>query len=124
MTFLKTAAVAVSVIGFATVAQAANVGIGTTTMKPQGNVDIRLTIKPIVACLVAGSPSEFPDDVKIWNKGPGKIVKGTKVHWSVPYANKQGNYVLTADLDPNKTVLVSGAIGYGIEAGHDCKASY
>jgi hypothetical protein len=99
------------------VAQAAGGGISTT---PAGGGKIQL--KMVAACRVAGTPSEFPDDIYIDNKGAGTIVKGTKINWSVPFANKSGNYPLAADLKAGKSVFLSGALGGGVEAGKECTA--
>jgi len=78
----------------------------------------------IVGCDVAGSPSEFPDDIKIINKGFGPLVAGTKVKWSVPSAGKAGVYTLGAGLASGQAVVVSGVLGAGIEAGRPCTAKF
>ena len=83
----------------------------------------KIKIGAIPACAVAGTPSEFPDDVMIVNKGLAPLAAGTEVHWSVPSAGKQGNYTLAAALAPGKGVYVSGVLGGGVEAGRPCKAS-
>jgi hypothetical protein len=84
----------------------------------------KLSLLKIVGCTVAGSPSEFPDDVKIVNKGLGALAAGTKVKWSVPSAGKAGVYTLNASLAPGYAVLVSGVLGAGIEAGRPCTAKF
>ena len=84
----------------------------------------KLNLMKIVGCDVAGSPSEFPDDIKIVNKGFGPLVAGTKIHWKVPSAGKQGNYTLTAGLASGKAVVVSGVLGAGIAAGETCTAKF
>jgi hypothetical protein len=81
-----------------------------------------LQVRPVVACAVQGTPSEFPDDVMIFNKGAGVIAAGTKVHWSVPFANKQGNYTLASALQPGKGVFLGGVLPGGVEAGKPCAA--
>jgi len=78
----------------------------------------RMIVK--ASCAVAGTPSEFPDDVTIYNDGTTNIAMGTKFHWSVPFAGKQGNYTLTAALAPKHGAMVSGALGSGVEAGKTC----
>lgn len=83
----------------------------------------KLLLRPIAACVVAGTPSEFPNDISIVNKGATIIKAGTTVKWSVPFANAKGSYKLTADLAAGKSVFLSGVIPGGVEAGHDCKAS-
>jgi hypothetical protein len=84
----------------------------------------RLNLMKIVGCNVAGSPSEFPDDIKIINKGFGPLVAGTKVKWSVPSAGKAGVYTLGAGLAAGQAVVVSGVLGAGIEAGRPCTAKF
>ena len=80
-------------------------------------------IGAVPGCAVAGTPSEFPDDIMIVNKGLASMPAGTKVHWSVPSVGKQGNYTLAAALAPGKGVFLSGVLGGGVEAGKSCKAS-
>lgn len=82
-----------------------------------------LQLKKIVTCMVAGSPSEFPDDLWFFNKGIGAIAKGTKVQWSLPGTTKTGQFVLQADLPMGQAVFAGGILGNGYEAGHACKAT-
>ena len=84
----------------------------------------KLNLMKIVDCDVAGSPSEFPDDIKIINKGFGPLVAGTKVKWSVPSAGKAGVYTLGAGLASGKAVVVSGVLPGGIAAGEACNANF
>jgi len=84
----------------------------------------KLSLSKIVSCAVAGSPSEFPDDVKIINGGLGTLAAGTKVKWSVPSASKQGVFTLASALNPGKAVLVSGVLPGGVEAGRPCSAKF
>ncbi len=123
MSKLVTVAMAsLSVLALSTAfAQAGNTGIGGPTA---GNINPGiLQVRPAIACQVSGTPSEFPDDVMIFNKGLGPIAAGTKVHWSVPFANKQGNYTLAAALQPGKGVFLAGVLAGGVEAGKPCAAS-
>jgi hypothetical protein len=83
----------------------------------------KLMLAKTVGCSVAGTPTEFPDDIWIMNKGLVAIAAGTSVHWSVPAAGKAGNYVLPASLAPGKGVKVDGVLAGGVEAGKPCKAS-
>jgi hypothetical protein len=83
----------------------------------------RLQLAKIAGCTVAGTPVEFPDDIWIINKGLGKLVAGTKVQWSIPgYSSYKGTHTLVADLTPGQGVKLSGVLGGGVEAGHDCAA--
>jgi len=93
-------------------------GIQVQQLNPQ-----RLQLAKIAGCTVAGTPVEFPDDIWIINKGLGKLVAGTKVKWSIPgYSSFQGTHTLVADLAAGQGVKLSGVLGGGVEAGHDCKA--
>lgn len=83
-----------------------------------------LQLKKVAGCDVAGTPSEFPDDIWLTNKGVGKLVAGTKIKWSVQgYSNFKGTHTLVADLAPGKGVHLSGVLGGGVEAGHACTAT-
>lgn len=103
--------------------------LGTSFAQAGGNgvtIDLdksKLVLRPVAGCIVAGTPSEFPNDISIVNKGATIIKAGTTVKWSVPFANAKGSYKLTADLAAGKSVFLSGVIPGGVEAGHDCKAS-
>ncbi len=76
----------------------------------------------LASCVVAGTPSEFPDDIYVQNKGNTVLAKGTAVKWSVPFAGAKGTYVLVADLAPGKGVFANHVLPGGVEAGHDCTA--
>lgn len=76
----------------------------------------------LATCEVTGSPSEFPDDIAIFNKGNTMLKAGTKVQWSVPFSGDNGTYVLVADLSAGKGVFVPGVLPGGVEAGKECKA--
>jgi hypothetical protein len=82
-----------------------------------------LQLAKVAVCEVAGTPSEFPDDIWITNKGAGKLTAGTKVNWSIPgYSALKGSHTLVASLNPGQGVKLSGVLPGGVEAGHDCKA--
>jgi hypothetical protein len=91
---------------------------GTAQQRP--NVEVKAIKK--ASCLVAGTPSEFPDDIWIENKGNTVLEAGTQVKWSVPFSGDSGVYTLVADLKAGKGVHVQGVLPGGVEAGHDCKA--
>jgi hypothetical protein len=73
-------------------------------------------------CVVQGTPTEFPDDIVITNKGAGTIAKGKVFHWTIPNTSRQGDWVLTQDLLGGKSVLASGVVGGGHPAGAKCTA--
>jgi hypothetical protein len=112
--------------GLATVLLASTIATAAGNMnnRPAGNGQVNPTpgFKK-VSCQVAGTPSEFPDDVTISNVGNVSLPAGTKIHWAVPSAQKAGVYVLTAALTPNHREMISGALPGGEQAGATCSAS-
>jgi hypothetical protein len=99
------------------VAVASQASSQVTQVKP-----LILQLNKIVTCKVAGSPSEFPDDLWFFNKGVGTIAKGTKVLWNLPGTTTKGQFVLNADLTPGKAVFAGGILGNGYEADRACSA--
>lgn len=115
MIILKIAGVATAALVLATAfAQAGNTAhISTNVIK----------LAKVAGCEVAGTPSEFPDDIWVVNKGVGKLAAGTQVKWSIPgYNNLKGTHTLVAQLNPGQGVKLSGVLPGGVEAGHACKA--
>lgn len=125
MNMLKLAALAIgAVVVSSSLAMAGNGGIRVNQID---NVEINkgvLQLAKVASCDVAGSPSEFPNDIWVTNKGAGKLDAGTKVQWSIPgYGNTyKGTYTLVAALNPGQGVHLLNVLPNGVEAGHDCKA--
>lgn len=122
MNMLKLAALAMgAVVVSSTLALAGNGGIQVNQADINKGV---LQLAKIASCDVAGSPSEFPNDIWLTNKGAGVLNAGTKVQWSIPgYGNTyKGTYTLVAALNPGKGVHLLNVLPNGVEAGHDCKA--
>jgi hypothetical protein len=122
MNMLKLAALAMgAVVVSSTLALAGNGGIQVNQVDINKGV---LQLAKIASCDVAGSPSEFPNDIWLTNKGAGVLNAGTKVQWSIPgYGNTyKGTYTLVAALNPGKGVHLLNVLPNGVEAGHDCKA--
>ena len=103
----------------------------TTTLAFAGNGGIQvntgveidrgiLQVGKFASCMVAGTPSEFPDDIRFTNKSSVKLSAGTKIKWTVQGMDT-GTYTLVADLAPGANVLATNQ-NAGIEAGRDCKA--
>ncbi|HEY9011915.1 MAG TPA: hypothetical protein VIN06_12940 [Devosia sp.] len=103
----------------------------TTTLAVAGNGGIQintgveinrgtLQLGKFASCMVAGTPSEFPDDIRFTNKSTVKLSAGTKIKWTVQGMDS-GTYTLVADLAPGAHVLATNQ-NAGIEAGRDCKA--
>lgn len=107
---------------FMTVAGAALAVLAVATVTAEAGSQMKLNLSKVVGCQVAGTPSEFPDDIVILNRGTGILAAGTKVRWSVPAAGKQGVYVLASSLAPGRGVGVHGVLGAGVEAGKPCSA--
>ena len=55
-----------------------------------------------LACLHAGPPVEFPDDIILVNKGLSTIPDGTKVLWKMSNLPKQGVYTSRHPLPPTR----------------------
>ncbi len=122
MTILKLAAVAMgTVVVSTTLALAGNGGIQID----KSNIDRgNLTVIKLAACQVAGTPSEFPNDIWVLNKGGTKLNAGTKVQWSIPgYGSAyKGTHTLVASLNPGQGVHLQNVLPNGVEAGHACTA--
>jgi hypothetical protein len=73
-----------------------------------------------IACKVAGTPSEFPDDLVLINLG-SPLAAGTTVKWKVKSAG-QGYVQLAADLPTGGSAKASGVLAGGVEAGKPCTA--
>jgi hypothetical protein len=74
----------------------------------------------ILKCSVAGTPSEFPDDLRIANAGVVAIPAGTQFKWKVQGAS--GIAALGQALQPGKSVKLNGVLDGGVEAGTVCSA--
>jgi hypothetical protein len=76
----------------------------------------------VATCEVAGTPSEFPDDIWITNRGLVTLGAGTKVRWGVDGYAYKGTHTLVADLKPGQGVHLNNVLGNGVEAGRPCTA--
>lgn len=79
-------------------------------------------------CAVAGTPIEFPDDVKIWETTGKTVPAGTKIKWTVKAGNgqivKSGQHTLAAPLGAGKVAFLSNVLPFAMPAGKEaCKAS-
>jgi hypothetical protein len=81
---------------------------------------IQLPIRK-VTCQTAGSPTEFPNGMKIFNKGNVVLAAGTKISWKFTNGGS-GVHTLAADLAPNASVFHPQANPGGIGAGAPCTA--
>jgi hypothetical protein len=63
-------------------------------------------------------------DVIIRNPGSDPIGSGASLEWSVPFARMEGSHVLTAELEPEGRLFLSGILGSNyLDAGAECTAS-
>lgn len=118
---LKTLGAAIATLALTTTLALAGNGIQISVDK--GDLAGRGTIQLAkrASCMVAGTPSEFPNDIWFTNTGAGKLAAGTKIQWNVTSAGQKGVYTLVADLAPSASVHANNVNG-GIEAGRDCAA--
>jgi hypothetical protein len=73
-----------------------------------------------IACKVAGTPTEFPDDLVLTNYGQ-PLAAGTTIKWMVKSAG-HGHVQLAADLPTGGSAKASGVLAGGVEAGKPCTA--
>lgn len=108
-----------------TLAAVTAVLVGTTLAQASAVKSIRTKgiIHKVAACTVAGTPSEFPNDIWIMNKGLVKLIAGTKVNWGIDgYSAYKGTHTLVADLSPGQGVHLNNVLPGGVEAGRPCSA--
>jgi hypothetical protein len=80
-----------------------------------------LNVSFVLKCEVAGSPSEFPDDIRIANAGLEAIPAGSTLKWRVNAARQSGFLRLNKTLAPGATIRADNVIeGGGVEAGAPC----
>lgn len=89
-------------------------------VKPAGTVP---AVPMLLPCVVQGSPVEFPNDLLITNNRTTTIPKGKIIHWSMPNTSIQGDYTLTEDLLPQKSMYMYEILGGGMSAGLKCNAT-
>ena len=89
--------------------------------KGQGaKLSAKVKFGAILKCTVAGTPSEFPDDLRIANAGVVAIPAGTQFKWKVQGAS--GIAALGQALQPGKSLKLNGVLDGGVEAGTACSA--
>lgn len=92
------------------------VGAGKATQTAATRDQVLVTLD----CAVAGTPAEFPDDLRITNAGPTTIPVGTQIKWRIKSPRLSGAAVLSAPLKAGKTVRIDGVLAGGLEAGTAC----
>src|SRR5262249_49935051 len=76
-------------------------------------VDVKVVGGGLVACLVRGTPSEFPDDLVIVNKGLTTLGVGTAIKWTIKSSHLAGVATLTKALAPGQSVKLNGVLAGG-----------
>ncbi|HMJ12682.1 MAG TPA: hypothetical protein VK524_14770 [Polyangiaceae bacterium] len=96
--------------------------------KPAPAPSVRAPVKgPIavilrkVTCQTAGTPTEFPNGMRIFNKGNSVLAAGTKISWKFTNGGG-GTHTLAAALAPSASVFHPQANPGGIGAGAPCTA--
>ena len=98
---------------------------GSSTGKGAANAS-RANVPGIVTmldCAVEGTPSEFPDDLRVANAGVTTIPAGTRVKWQIKSPRLSGSAVFSTPLMPGKAALMPGVLRGGVPAGTACFAS-
>jgi hypothetical protein len=78
------------------------------------------TIDIAVACEVAGTPTEFPDDLVLVNLG-ATLSSGTTIMWKIKSVD-QGYVRLNRELPEGGKIKASDVLDAGVEAGRQCSA--
>ena len=84
------------------------------------HVDAKVKVGAVLKCIVLGTPSEFPDDLRIKNAGVAALPAGTDIKWKV--AGDIGYVTLDRALSPGSTLRLNGVLEGGVEAGTACSA--
>jgi hypothetical protein len=80
----------------------------------------KLNVNFGLSCAVAGTPSEFPNDVVIANTGLIAVPAHAIIQWQVKATGETGITSLTKTLKPGKSIKLSNVLKGGVEAGTPC----
>lgn len=98
-------------------------GNGNGKSPQSGSIrDAKAQIAKSLKCFVMGTPSEFPDDLRIRNASAVSLPPGTELHWRVKASGDDGYAVLDRVLRPGQTLRLNNVLADGIEAGTVCVA--
>jgi hypothetical protein len=75
------------------------------------------TIK--LACIVGGTPVEFPNDIWVTNTTSATLLKGTALNFTIPSIGVKGSFLLPSNVPSGKQVKIADIFG-GAEAGAPC----
>ncbi len=97
-------------------------GKPTTTSNhgKSSNITVVAKLGPVLKCTVAGTPSEFPNDLLVANVGLVPLPVGTKLAWKAD--GQRGSMHLAKTLAPGKSIRLSNVLASGAEAGSACTA--
>lgn len=84
--------------------------------------DASVQIAKALKCFVMGTPSVFPDDLRIRNASVVALPAGTELKWQVGASGDVGYAVLDHVLRPGETLRLSGVLADGVKAGTACAA--
>ena len=73
-----------------------------------------------IDCVVRGTPTEFPNDIRLTNAGAATIPAGHKVRWVINAPHYEGIYTFGAALATGKNVFLNNVIPGGVAAGTPC----
>lgn len=73
-----------------------------------------------LVCAVAGTPSEFPDDILISNVGLVDVPLGARIGWQTVEPNISGMTVLGKTLKPGKSIKLNGVLAGGLAPETEC----
>jgi len=78
---------------------------------PQRNIKL--------ACIVGGTPVEFPNDIWVTNTTAATLLKGTALTFTIPSIGVKGSFLLPSNVPSGKQVKIADIFG-GAEAGAPC----
>jgi hypothetical protein len=74
----------------------------------------------LIACRVAGTPEDLPNDLKFRNIGDITIPAGTRVYWIISETQDHGYFVLPQDLPVGKSVNDLDVLPQGLPTDDHC----
>lgn len=95
-------------------------GHGNKPAPGKVRLDAKVKFGAVLTCVVSGTPSEFPDDIRIANAGVVALPAGTDIKWQA--AGIGGVAGLGKALQPGKSIKLSNVLPGGVEAGTVCSA--
>jgi hypothetical protein len=87
-----------------------------------GNSNSGVSAAPRViklACIVGGTPSEFPNDIWMTNTTSATMLKGTVLSFTIPSVGVKGSFLLPSNVPAGQQVRIADIFG-GAEAGSPC----